>query len=85
MPAFGGFRFLERVWLSGLELGGGEVEQRLVGAGGREMERDAPCVADDHGADLEQLQADGPGLRAGHVGTLEREAADRLDQAVGER
>ena len=49
------------------------------------MQADAPCVADDDGADLQKLQADRAGLGAGRVGALEREAADRLDQAVGQR
>ncbi len=49
------------------------------------MQADAPCVSDDDGADPEQLEADGAGLGAGDVGAGERETADRLDQAVGER
>ena len=69
----------------GLSLAATKCEQRLLGAGGREMEGDAPGVADDDGADLQELEADGAALGAGHVGALEREAADRLDQAVGER
>ncbi len=34
------------------------MEQRFVGAGGREVQADAPRVADDDGADLQELQAD---------------------------
>ncbi len=49
------------------------------------MDRHAPRVADDHRADPEQLEADGAGLRAGHVGTGERDASDRLDQDIGQR
>ena len=65
-------RFLARPLLSGLEPCGDALEQHLVRAGGREMEGDAPCVADDDGADLREPQADGAGLVAGHVGVLER-------------
>ena len=46
------------------------------------MERDAPCVADDDGADLQELEADGAALGAGHVGALERQPADRLDHGA---
>ena len=46
----------------GLRRATGELEQRLVRTGGGEMDRHPPGVAGDHGADLQQFQADGAGL-----------------------
>ena len=44
----------------------------------RRRDATVPCVADDDGADLQQFQADGADLGAGHVGGLESvEDADR--------
>ena len=70
--------------LSGFQAFGGEDEEFLVRAGGGEVDFHPPGVANDHRADLQKLQADGAGLGPGHLGAGEGEAADRLDQAIGE-
>ena len=48
------------------------------------MEADAPCVAGDHGADLQELEADGGALGAGVLAALEPQAPDCVHQSVGE-
>ena len=48
------------------------------------MEADAPCVAGDHGADLQELEADGGALGAGIFAALESEPSDCIHQSVGE-
>ena len=48
------------------------------------MDRHPPGIAGDHGANLEQLQADGAGLGPRHLGACQRQTADRLDQVIGQ-
>lgn len=48
------------------------------------MEADLPGVAQDNGADLQELEADGAGLGACQVAAGEAEAADRREERVGE-
>jgi len=48
------------------------------------MDRHRPGIAGDHGANLEQLQADGAGLGPRHLGACQRQTADRLDQVIGQ-
>ncbi len=70
--------------LSGFQALGGEDKKGLVRAGGGEMEFYPPGVAEDHRADLQELQADRAGLGPGHLGPLEGQTADRFEQAIGE-
>ncbi len=48
------------------------------------MEAHAPRVAHDDGADLQELETDGAGLGAGHLGAGQPETPDGLDQRIGE-
>ena len=48
------------------------------------MDADPATVAKDDGADLQKLQADGAGLGASHLGALQGQPPDRLDQRIGE-
>ncbi len=52
-----------------------------IGAG--EEQADAPGVAQDHRADLEQLEPDGLDLRPGQFGAGQAESADGLHQDIG--
>ena len=70
--------------LSGAELGYGPAERVLIGTGAGEVEAHAAGVSGEDGADLEELEADGGDLGAGHVGTLEPSASDRGYQDIGE-
>ena len=65
-----------------LEPGCGQQEQFRVRIGAGEQQPDAPCVAQDDGADPQQLQAQGAALRARQRGTAKRRVADRLQQRV---
>ncbi len=70
--------------LSGTEAGGGGGEELLVGAGAGQKEAHAAAVAQDHRADLQELQTEGARLGAGQFRAGKGEAADGLDQRIGE-
>jgi len=61
---------------------GDRDEQIFVGAGARQEEGDAPGVAPDHGADLQQLEADRANLGAGQRGGGQAQPPDGGEQAV---
>src|SRR5262252_3491313 len=59
-------------------------EQILVWTGARQAEADAPGVAPDDGANLQELEADRVSLSAGQLGAGQGQPADRGQQAVSE-
>ena len=83
-PAFGWPGRSGGLASSGFEPGGDQSEEVLLGAGRRQVEARPPCIAGDHGADLQQLEADGGALRAGHPGAGKPEPVDPRVQGVGE-
>lgn len=66
--------------LSGLEPGDDRTEAMLLGTGRREGETHPPGIAGDHGADLQQPEAEGSALRASHPGPLEAASPDGVEQ-----
>jgi len=58
--------------------------QFLVRTTAGEKEADAAGVFQDHGADLEEFQADGADIGLSQFGALQGDAPDRLDQRVGQ-
>src|SRR5512133_635358 len=59
-------------------------EQMLIGTGTRQAKADAPGVAPDDGANLQQLEADGASLSAGQLGAAQAQPPDRGQKAIGE-
>ena len=65
----------------GEALGDGH-EQMLVWAGTRQTKTDAPGIAPDDGANLQQLEADRASLSAGQFGARQAQPPDRGQQAI---
>ena len=59
-------------------------EQGFAGTGVGQGELDAPHGVDDPGADLEQLGTDGRGNGVGQGGVFQGDAADAVDEDIGE-
>lgn len=59
------------------------AKEVLVRIGAGKEQADVPGVAQNHGADLEQLEPDGRHLRTGQFGVGQSEAPDGLHQDIG--
>ena len=59
-------------------------EQGFAGTGVGQGELDAPHGVDAPGADLEQLETDGRGNGVGQGGIFQGDAADAVDEDIGE-
>ncbi len=76
-----------REWIIGLyrvEFSGDVDEQGLVRTGAGQMDAHPAAVAHDDGADFQELETDCAVLGAGHIGALEPQPADGLEQRIGE-
>jgi len=60
------------------------AKRSLVGTGTRQAGADAPGVAPDDSADLQELEADGAGLSAGQFGAGQAQPPHRGQQAISE-
>jgi len=65
-------------YLTGIEPDGGLYEQVPVWTCACQMQTHPSGVADDHGTDLQEFEANGPTLGARHITAFEADATNRF-------